>query len=242
MIDTGEEVQLTETAEILELLFQYCYPRRGPSLNSLPLSTVKELAESVEKYQVYAALEPCKERMEDFITSHPLDTFLYAIKHGYPKLVQESEEKALYQDPVELFRIASEHNLVDVACMVAERSLGFQPHIVYACVIPKTFIRGAMALQTNHIFSVLKYALKHNREDLMDLAASVSVKDPKFALAADQLTDYETLAAWLRYYDQFKQEPIARGVKLKRENAPFRSFWMAACRMRESWRVETLPN
>ena len=64
MIDTGEEVQLTETAEILELLFQYCYPRRGPSLNSLPFTTVKELAESVEKYQVYAALEPCKERME----------------------------------------------------------------------------------------------------------------------------------------------------------------------------------
>ena len=134
----------------------------------------------------------------DFITSHPLDTFLYAIKHGYPKLVQESQERALSQDPVGAFRIASEHNLVDVACMVAERSLRFQPDKLYVdAYIPEAFRRGAIALQTNQIFSVLKYALKHNREDLMDLAASVSVEDPKFTLAADQLTDYETLAAWV---------------------------------------------
>ena len=76
MIDTGEEVQLTETAEILELLFQYCYPRRGPSLKSLPFSTVKELAESVEKYQVYAALEPCKERMECVHTHEAMSLFI----------------------------------------------------------------------------------------------------------------------------------------------------------------------
>ena len=64
VVVTDEEVPLPETAEILELLFQYCYPRRGPSLKSLPFSIVKSLAESVEKYQVYTALEPCKERME----------------------------------------------------------------------------------------------------------------------------------------------------------------------------------
>ena len=94
---------------------------------------------------------------------------------------------------MELFRIASEHNLVDVACMVAERSLRFRPNYLGD---PETFMRGATALQTNHIFLVLNYALKHNLEDLMDLAASVSVSDPGFTLAVDQL-NYEALAAWV---------------------------------------------
>ena len=98
---------------------------------------------------------------------------------------------------MELFRIASEHNLVDVACMVAERSLRFQPSYLGASnSMPETFMRGATALQTNHIFLVLNYALKHNLEDLMDLAASVSVSDPGFTLAVDQL-NYEALAAWV---------------------------------------------
>ena len=98
---------------------------------------------------------------------------------------------------MELFRLASEHNLVDVACMVAERSLRFQPSYPGASnSMPETFMRGATTLQINHIFSVLNYALKHNLEDLMDLAASVSVSDPGFTLAVDQL-NYEALAAWV---------------------------------------------
>lgn len=64
MIKTNELVTLPETAKVLELLFQYCYPMRGPSLKTLPFQLLSELAESVEKYQVYKALEPCKERME----------------------------------------------------------------------------------------------------------------------------------------------------------------------------------
>lgn len=63
-VKAKEFVALPETAKILELLFQYCYPGRGPSLKALPFQLLSELAESVEKYQVYKALEPCKERME----------------------------------------------------------------------------------------------------------------------------------------------------------------------------------
>lgn len=61
---SNETTPLAETAEILELLFQYCYPQRGPSLKSLPFQILNDFTEAVEKYQVYMALEPCKERME----------------------------------------------------------------------------------------------------------------------------------------------------------------------------------
>ena len=132
----------------------------------------------------------------DFITSHPLDTFLYAIRHGYPKLVQESQEGALFQDPLGAFRIASEHNLVDVARMVAEKLLKFYIFEAVGADGDTAFRRGAKELQTIQIFSVLKYALENNLEDLMDLAASVSVSSTNFTLAVDQL-NYETLAAWV---------------------------------------------
>lgn len=64
MVKTNEQIPLPETAEVLELLFQYCYPRRGPSLKALSFQTLNDLTESMEKYQIYMGLEPCKERME----------------------------------------------------------------------------------------------------------------------------------------------------------------------------------
>lgn len=79
--------------------------------------------------------------------------------------------------------------------MVAERSLKFR-HIYVTPFVPPTFEMGAMALRTDHIFSLLKFAVEHNLEHLMELAASVSTENPKFALAVDEL-NYETLAAWV---------------------------------------------
>ena len=52
-------VPLSETADVLELLFQFCYPKRQPSLQSLNFDTLSVLAEAVEKYQIYGALEIC---------------------------------------------------------------------------------------------------------------------------------------------------------------------------------------
>ena len=133
-----------------------------------------------------------------------MDTLEYAIKHGYPQLLQESKENALYQDPVRVFRMASEHSHVDLACMVAERLLKFRPTSYngfdsarpHNDSVPVTFEMGAMAFQTDHIFSILKFAVEHKLEHLIELAASVSAENPKFALAVDEL-NYETLAAWV---------------------------------------------
>ena len=61
---SDEIVELTETADILELLFQFCYPKRSPSLRSLNFEILSRLAEAVEKYQIYSALEICSVFME----------------------------------------------------------------------------------------------------------------------------------------------------------------------------------
>lgn len=53
-------VDLTEPAATLELLFQYMYPQRQPDLNEIDLPLLAELAEAVEKYQVYSAMDICK--------------------------------------------------------------------------------------------------------------------------------------------------------------------------------------
>ena len=61
---SDEIVQLSETEDILELLFQFCYPKRPPSLQSLDFETLSRLAEAVEKYQIYNTLETCRILME----------------------------------------------------------------------------------------------------------------------------------------------------------------------------------
>lgn len=65
-IVSGEEevVQLVEPAAVLELLFQYFYPQRHPNLHLVEFEVLNGLAEAVEKYQVYPALEHCKVFMQ----------------------------------------------------------------------------------------------------------------------------------------------------------------------------------
>lgn len=50
-------VVLSETAEVLELLFQYMYPQRQPKISMVDFEILSDLAEAAEKYQVYSALD-----------------------------------------------------------------------------------------------------------------------------------------------------------------------------------------
>jgi hypothetical protein len=59
-----EIVTLSETSQVLELVFQYMYPMRQPDLKKIDYTTLVSLSETVEKYQVFSALEVCKLRME----------------------------------------------------------------------------------------------------------------------------------------------------------------------------------
>jgi hypothetical protein len=59
--ETNDEiVQLTEIAQILELLFQFCYPNKHPDVEALEFDTLVLLAEASEKYQVFSAVNICR--------------------------------------------------------------------------------------------------------------------------------------------------------------------------------------
>jgi hypothetical protein len=58
-----EEVELTETSDVLEILFQFIYPRKHPSLVNIKFSMLAGVAEAAEKYQVFSAMNICEIRM-----------------------------------------------------------------------------------------------------------------------------------------------------------------------------------
>jgi len=59
----GEVVHLTEKANVLELLFQFVYPKRHPDVEELDFKLLAELAEAAEKYEVFFAMEICRIQM-----------------------------------------------------------------------------------------------------------------------------------------------------------------------------------
>ncbi|KAF7359142.1 hypothetical protein MSAN_01255800 [Mycena sanguinolenta] len=87
---SGEVVDLSEPAATLDLLFQYIYPQRQPDLSEIELSQLAQLAEAVEKYQVYSALEICKIFMGNGLQENPLTVLNYAVRHGYLDIADEA--------------------------------------------------------------------------------------------------------------------------------------------------------
>ncbi|KII94582.1 hypothetical protein PLICRDRAFT_184566 [Plicaturopsis crispa FD-325 SS-3] len=97
-------VSLPETGAVLELLLQYMYLRPQPVLDSLSIGfwSVAALAEAAEKYQVYAAMQPCKVQIRSHLSSlwvagskAPFEILLYAIKHHHHDLVDEAAALAI---------------------------------------------------------------------------------------------------------------------------------------------------
>ena len=58
--ETFDEITcLTESAKILELLFQFCYPDRRPDVEQPEFDDLALLAEAAEKYEVFSAMNIC---------------------------------------------------------------------------------------------------------------------------------------------------------------------------------------
>lgn len=58
------QVRLPETAEVLEILFTFIYPRQHPDLAGLRFSLLTQIADAAEKYEVFAAKNICATRMK----------------------------------------------------------------------------------------------------------------------------------------------------------------------------------
>jgi len=56
-------VTLQESAKVLHLLLKYTHHTRQPSLDDISFTLLASLAEAVEKYMIYSAMEICKLKM-----------------------------------------------------------------------------------------------------------------------------------------------------------------------------------
>ncbi|KAF4623687.1 hypothetical protein D9613_001437 [Agrocybe pediades] len=82
--ESNDIVHLTETAEVLEILFQFGYPARHPVLDDLDFEKLLVVADAAEKYHFYSAAPMCQIVLRHNIPKHPVEVFRYAIKHDYP--------------------------------------------------------------------------------------------------------------------------------------------------------------
>jgi hypothetical protein len=58
-----EKVVYNEPSNVLEILFQFIYPRKQPSLEDTDFETLMAVAEAVEKYQMCSAMNLCELRL-----------------------------------------------------------------------------------------------------------------------------------------------------------------------------------
>ncbi|KAJ7744626.1 hypothetical protein B0H16DRAFT_1322138, partial [Mycena metata] len=88
----GDIMQLSESADVLDLLFQYMYRQPQPVLKDVQFEVCAGLAEAAEKYVVYSATPATKLRMSDSVVKHPLEVLNYAARHNHDELADEAHQ------------------------------------------------------------------------------------------------------------------------------------------------------
>ncbi|KAJ3739303.1 hypothetical protein DFH05DRAFT_1407471, partial [Lentinula detonsa] len=82
-------VHLTETANILEMLFSCIYPRPFPSLEELDFDTFMLLVEAAEKYQFFGIICACRLHMKYDLHAKRIRLLHFAIRHDVRDLIEE---------------------------------------------------------------------------------------------------------------------------------------------------------
>ncbi|KAJ6477009.1 hypothetical protein C8R45DRAFT_368864 [Mycena sanguinolenta] len=86
----NEIVHLPESADVLDVLFQYMYRQPQPDLRLVKFPVFIGLAEAAEKYVVYSALPAIMIQIQQHVTQHPLEVLNFAAKHDHKRLGNEA--------------------------------------------------------------------------------------------------------------------------------------------------------
>ena len=106
-------------SHILELLFQFCYPECDLYLDNLPFNTLAKLAEAMEKYKVFSAIDICRIRMKcvsslhvydwassllmsvrDLLPQNAFEILIYGAKYGHLDVCQKAAPTVVLQNPL----------------------------------------------------------------------------------------------------------------------------------------------
>ncbi|KDR73372.1 hypothetical protein GALMADRAFT_1341949 [Galerina marginata CBS 339.88] len=89
----GEDVTMPGLdSEALALFLRFVHHHRQPDLSKASFKALSQLAEAVEKYEVYSATEICK---VSFVKDECVKVFQYASKHGYHNLMNDAARIAV---------------------------------------------------------------------------------------------------------------------------------------------------
>ncbi|KAF8877838.1 hypothetical protein CPB84DRAFT_355279 [Gymnopilus junonius] len=110
-VSTPEEVvHLTEPAKVLEVVFQFVYPRRDMvMLEDIDFKTLLAIAEAMEKYEVFLGIKTCTEQLSKFLPSHPTEVIAHAVKHDLVQLIDEAALLLARSPLLETLRILPPH-------------------------------------------------------------------------------------------------------------------------------------
>ncbi|PPQ72748.1 hypothetical protein CVT26_003028 [Gymnopilus dilepis] len=101
----NEVVILTEPAKVLEVIFQYIYPRRYPfTLDHLGPDFLLEVAEAIEKYQIFWAMKPCEDQLQASIPQHALKVLTHAVKHDISRIMEKAAQALVLSPPSDVLK------------------------------------------------------------------------------------------------------------------------------------------
>ncbi|KAJ4483051.1 hypothetical protein C8J55DRAFT_548967 [Lentinula edodes] len=67
----------------------FMYPQRFPSLDNMKFDPLIELAETAEKYEIFALIHICEVHLRSFMRQHPREILRFAAKYDHRELVKE---------------------------------------------------------------------------------------------------------------------------------------------------------
>jgi len=114
----GEIVVLEEPEDVLQVVFQFTYPKRHPSLKGVEFNFLRRVAEAAEKYEVFSAMAICEVRLKyvifrtvlhfkdlstgfirEFLPIHAMEILKHALEHDNPDLINEAS-RAISRRPL----------------------------------------------------------------------------------------------------------------------------------------------
>ncbi|KAF8208151.1 hypothetical protein K438DRAFT_1813502 [Mycena galopus ATCC 62051] len=138
-----ESVKLSESAAVLDLLFQYMYRQPQPDLRIVDFPVAAALAEAAGKYMVYSAVPAVISRMREGVSEHPLDVLNYAAKHEHKELGSEAARSCISKYPLHVLDYAAKYGQKELANEAARLTVGLPISTAASILTPPTLLNWA---------------------------------------------------------------------------------------------------
>ncbi|KAF8201982.1 hypothetical protein K438DRAFT_1965436 [Mycena galopus ATCC 62051] len=213
-----ESVKLSESAAVLDLLFQYMYRQPQPDLRIVDFPVAAALAEAAGKYMVYSAVPAVISRMREGVSEHPLDVLNYAAKHEHKELGSEAARSCISKYPLHVLDYAANYGQKELANEAARLTVGLPISTAASILTPPTLLKWVCikpSLSTPRLIPVLFQAAFYDqwhsnaRETLAELLL-ISNSNLRAAAPPEPVTGF--LSSLARILDDMLEFSPARGL------------------------------